>query len=373
MYPNYTPDLHLALRTVHRATLLTKSILRLLNNSIAAETKPDASPVTIADFAAQCLIIAALRAHHPADSFVGEESAAALRANPALREAVWALVSSASSEALTGLGEGDGEGVEALAVPQTMEEMLDVIDVGLGEQTKEGRVWVLDPVDGTATFMKGQQYVVALALLVDGVQKVGVLAAPNLRWDVRAGGGAGQKIHEDLVDGEGWGVVLSAVEGEGAWVRRVEEEGYGEAVRIGVDDRERRLEELDFVEAAPGSTTLSQESHRRVAEGLGAKWPGTQLWSQQMKYVALSLGAVDVMLRIPKTKDRFTQVWDHAGGQLIFQETGGKIQDLNGGAIDLAQGRKLKGERNFGMIAARPWCWEKVNEAAKEAVAALGF
>ncbi|KAF2809624.1 carbohydrate phosphatase [Mytilinidion resinicola] len=370
MSPNYTPDLHLALHTVHRATLLTKSILRFLNNSVAAETKADASPVTIADFAAQCLIITAIRAVHPSDSFVGEESAAALRSNLALREAVWALVSSASSEALTGLGEDDPVG--ELAVPQTMEEMLDVIDVGVGEQTARGRVWVLDPVDGTATFMKGQQYVVALALLEDGVQKVGVLAAPNLLWDASAGAGE-QKIHEDLVDEEGWGVVLSAVEGEGAWVRRIEEEGFGEAVRIGVGAKEKELKELDFVEVAPGSTTLSQESHRRVAEGLGAKWPGTQLWSQQMKYVALSLGAVDVMLRIPKTKDRFTQVWDHAGGQLIFQEAGGKIRDLNGGTIDLAQGRKIQGERNFGMIATRPGYWEKISEAMKEAVADSGF
>jgi len=113
---------------------------------------------------------------------------------------------------------------------------------------------------------------------------------------------------------------------------------------------------------------LGQASHREVAEGFGAKWPGTVLWSQQMKYVALALGAVDVMLRIPRTKGRFTQVWDHAGGQLIFQEAGGKIRDLNGGAIDFSQGRKIEGARNFGMIAARPWCWEKVKSAVSDVV-----
>jgi 3'(2'), 5'-bisphosphate nucleotidase len=93
------------------------------------------------------------------------------------------------------------------------------------------------------------------------------------------------------------------------------------------------------------------------------------LWSQQMKYVALTLGATDVMVRIPKTLDRFTYIWDHAGGHLLFQEAGGVISDFNGEQIDFTQGRQIKGQRNWGMIACMPGLFEKVGRAVMEVLA----
>lgn len=42
-----------------------------------------------------------------------------------------------------------------------------------------GRYWVLDPVDGTLGFVRGDQYAVALALIEDGDVVVGVLGCPN--------------------------------------------------------------------------------------------------------------------------------------------------------------------------------------------------
>jgi 3'(2'), 5'-bisphosphate nucleotidase len=35
--------------------------------------------------------------------------------------------------------------------------------------------WTLDPIDGTKGFLRGEQYVVALALVVDGQVQIGVL------------------------------------------------------------------------------------------------------------------------------------------------------------------------------------------------------
>lgn len=43
-----------------------------------------------------------------------------------------------------------------------------------------GRHWVLDPVDGTLGFVRGDQYAVALALVEDGRVVVGVLGCPNM-------------------------------------------------------------------------------------------------------------------------------------------------------------------------------------------------
>lgn len=42
-----------------------------------------------------------------------------------------------------------------------------------------GRHWVLDPVDGTLGFVRGDQYAVALALIEDGKVVIGVLGCPN--------------------------------------------------------------------------------------------------------------------------------------------------------------------------------------------------
>lgn len=42
-----------------------------------------------------------------------------------------------------------------------------------------GRFWVLDPVDGTLGFVRGDQYAIALALIENGEPVLGVLGCPN--------------------------------------------------------------------------------------------------------------------------------------------------------------------------------------------------
>lgn len=363
----YSRELSLALRAVHSASLLTKNVLRSLHNHVSAETKVDDSPVTIADFAAQAVIISAIHAVYPDDLFIGEESAEALRGNDGLADRVWELVSRAASRKSevqhVQAHEGDTAPV-SLAFPGTKAQMLDVIDLGRGKETGKGRVWVLDPVDGTATFMQGQQYAVALCLLVDGVQQVGVIGCPNLKFEVN--GPLDQRVHEDLVDEAGDGVVLSAVKGQGTYVRSMQATSLGDARRIQHSQSAKEMSALNFIESTLGKTSLSQDEHRLVAELLGASWPGTVVWSQQMKYAALALGATDVMVRLPKDKDRYTYVWDHAGGQILFEEAGGVIKDLDGGDIAFGQGRKILGDRNFGMVAAMPPVFNGVMRAVKE-------
>ena len=368
----YADELSLAVDAVHAASLLTKSVLRSLSNSVSAETKADDSPVTIADFAAQALIISFIHAVYPTDTFIGEESADALRSNQQLADQVWSLVQRAApSSAAEDSRTSDLQHVArpALTFPVSKAEMLNIIDLGMGASSSaQGRVWALDPVDGTATFMEGKQYAVCLCLLVDGEQQVGVIGCPNLKFDATSDAlNIGQRITEDLVDNEGFGVMLSAVKGEGAYVRTMREDGLGEPRRVDLrKEKPKQLKELNFIETAMGMTTLSQAEHRAVAESLGADWPGTTIWAQQMKWVALTLGATDVHLRLPFNKQRFTCTWDHAGGQLLFTEAGGIIKDLEGGEIDFGQGRKLLGERNYGMVAALPSCFEQVMQAVQE-------
>ena len=41
-------------------------------------------------------------------------------------------------------------------------------------------MWTIDPIDGTKGFLRGEQYAVCLALIVDAQVKVGVIGCPNL-------------------------------------------------------------------------------------------------------------------------------------------------------------------------------------------------
>ncbi|KAI8934272.1 hypothetical protein NX059_009013 [Plenodomus lindquistii] len=392
----YPHELSIALRAVHSASLLTKRVLRSLSNSVSAETKADDSPVTIADFAAQALLISALHAAFPQDAFIGEESADALRSNGPLANRVWELVLQAKEESahagvsekskVQGERDQDAGNVHAplppseqekeeltMTFPASKEDMFDLIDRGgKGEITGSGRVWVMDPVDGTATFMQGQQYAVCLCLLVDGVQTVGVIGCPNLAFPIQEPLQLGTtKIHEDTVDVSGYGVVLSAVRGHGTYIRAMHATHLGAPQRVDLTTLPTKpLQDLDFVESTLGKTSLSQEEHSIVASSLGAKWPGTVIWAQQIKHVALTLGATDVMVRIPKTADRFTYIWDHAGGHILYQEAGGMISDFNGEQIDFGHGRKIRGERNYGMIATMPGLFEEVGRAVNKVLAA---
>jgi 3'(2'), 5'-bisphosphate nucleotidase len=370
----YSAELKSALEAVHAASLLTKSVLRSLQNNVGAETKADDSPVTIADFAAQALLISALHAVYPQDKFIGEESADALRQNEALADRVWQLVLRAKEDAHARQDEKSEEqtsrdGAKALTsqYPASKEDMFARIDLGgKGEATGQGRVWVMDPVDGTATFMQGQQYAVALCLLVDGVQQVGVVGCPNLAFNVN-GPLRETPVQEDQVDHTGFGVVLSAVKGQGTFVRSMQERSLGEPRQVDLTSLPTKsITDLDFVEATVGKTSLSQAEHKLVAQSLGSSWPGTVVWSQQMKYVALTLGATDVMVRIPKTKERYTYIWDHAGGHILFQEAGGVIKDFDGKNVDFGRGRQIKGEANYGMIGAMPDVFDHIDRAVKE-------
>src|SRR5277367_3223340 len=107
----------LAELAVQRASILTKKVLSAVNKGLLSKT--DSTPVTIADFAAQALLISAIHHAFPSDQFVGEEDSDALRKDEQLLQSVWELVSS------THLDDAESEGL--LASPVSVEEMLDII------------------------------------------------------------------------------------------------------------------------------------------------------------------------------------------------------------------------------------------------------
>ncbi|KAK0611727.1 hypothetical protein B0T14DRAFT_500767 [Immersiella caudata] len=339
----YLAERLIAELAVQRVSLLTRRVLstalsRRRNSQI---TKTDASPVTVADFAVQALLIAAIHSAFPSDAFVGEEDASELRSDPELARQVWELVSSTRLE--------DTECEALLAVPRDVEEMCDIIDLGgKGKGGRSGRFWALDPIDGTASFIKNQQYAVSLALVEDGREVLGVLGCPNLLLSEGAA-----RVRETRVDETGLGLMLSAVRGQGALVRAMGTGALKEGRRV--DRRGGRkaveLRELHFIDSSLSAATLSGKV-RELAEVAGAAYPGTEIYSSHMRYAALILGGrAHVQVRFPASRRPPWCIWDHVGAQLIYTESGGgKITDLRGRPVDFGTGRDMMG--NYGLIAA---------------------
>ena len=152
----YQVELDTAVIAVQSASFMSRSLqkylLRSMNNSI---TKDDNSPVTIADFACQALIIDTLKRHFPNDRFIAEEDSQALREDPRIRDGVLAALRAATFD-----GNDDGK----TTFYWTEEKLYSIIDEGNCTST-ESRVWVLDPIDGTKGFMRGEHYCIALALM----------------------------------------------------------------------------------------------------------------------------------------------------------------------------------------------------------------
>ncbi|KAF2180443.1 carbohydrate phosphatase [Zopfia rhizophila CBS 207.26] len=330
----YEKELRIAELTVQRAAIITKKIIASFgDNGVHTMEKGDETPVTIGDFAAQASMITALHAAFPDDMFLAEETTSMLRKDQTLAEKVWLFVSAA--------GAGDDRSQDELATPQSIEEMLDAIDLGQGQGGRNDRIWCLDPIDGTATFMKGQQYAVCLCLVEKGEQKVACLGMPHLSLGVLP-------ISESCVSST-YGYLASAIKGQGAHLRRISPTGLKPLEPVKVRERPTDLSKLRNVEAL-ASKNMDHEKNCLVEGRLGLTWPSVDIWSQQMKYISIAVGGHDLMVRIPIKSSHRTAIWDHAGGSLLVQETGCKHTDLRGRDLDFRAGKRLY--NNFGDVVA---------------------
>jgi histidinol-phosphatase len=130
-------DLALALRLADAADAVTLPRFRAAD--LVVTTKPDRSPVTDADTAAEEVLRALIAVERPGDAVLAEEGGGAVGA---------------------------------------------------------GRGWVLDPIDGTKNFSRGMPaWATLIALTVDGTATVGVVSAPALRrrWWGAVGGARGRR------------------------------------------------------------------------------------------------------------------------------------------------------------------------------------
>lgn len=350
----YEKELELALLAVQRASILTKSVYT--SHSKGTLHKSDASPVTIGDFGAQALIIASIKSAFPDDEVVGEEDADDLRANPELKTLVWDLVQAAKLK--------DEKAEARIGGPiKSAEDMLTALDGGASQGGNKGRIWALDPIDGTKGFLRGGQYAVCLALMVDGVPTVGVIGCPNLPVDDKAPLDA--KIGENADAEEGKGVLFGAVKGQGATSRALTDGELAEEKKIEMAPLPD-VSQATFCESVEAGHS-SHGDQADIAKKLGITKESVRMDSQA-KYCSIARGAGDLYLRLPTSKTYQEKIWDHAAGVVLVQEAGGEVTDAWGKPLNFGLGRTLK--ENKGIIAAPKAVHGKVIEVVKEVLGA---
>ncbi|MCJ1301303.1 hypothetical protein MMC08_004102 [Hypocenomyce scalaris] len=347
---SYQKELKVAELAVQRATLLTKQVFH--EKAKGTLSKDDKSPVTIGDFGAQALIIHAIRHNFPQDEIVGEEEASTLRENKDLTKQIWSLVK--------GVRLNDSEAESELGGPlESMEQMLQAIDAGNGAGGAKGRIWALDPIDGTKGFLRGGQYAVCLALIEDGDVKVGVLGCPNLPVDDSAPLAA--DVGEHGTDEEGKGVLFAAVQGHGATSRPLSRGSLKSSQPINMKPV-TDITHATFCESVePGHSSHGDQA--AIAKKLGITRASVRMDSQA-KYGSIARGAGDLYLRLPVSKTYQEKIWDHAAGDLIVREAGGQVTDAKGKRLNFSKGTTLA--ENKGVVAAPKAVHEQVLNVVME-------
>jgi 3'(2'), 5'-bisphosphate nucleotidase len=325
MHHDYARELEIALAAVREAGRLSRAVQAGIDPGM--QEKRDRSPVTVADYGSQALVCRALASAFPDDPVIGEEDSQALRegANAGLLERV--------------LGH-----VQVLRPGATADAVLGWIDRG-GAREASPRCWTLDPIDGTKGFLRGEQYAVALALLVDGEVVLSALCCPNLG--------------PELGSGRGEGSVFAAVRGAGAAAYSMDPASSPRPITVSPEQDPTRIRFCESVEAAHSS----HDDAVRIARHLGIVADSARLDSQT-KYGVVARGEAEAYLRLPKNAEYREMIWDHAGGVLLVEEAGGRVTDIAGRPLDFSRGHRL--EDNRGVIVTNGVLHEHVMGAIRE-------
>jgi histidinol phosphatase-like enzyme (inositol monophosphatase family) len=200
---------------------------------VAIERKPDASPVTLADRAVEQFLRERIAERFPQDGVLGEEF-----------------------------------GV-----------------------THEGarRQWIIDPIDGTRTFVRGvPMYGVMVALEIDGEAQLGVINIPALNE------------------------MVSGATGLGCWW----------------NSRRARVSEVARLEDALVVTTSAEGIYKR---GHGERWDRlrgsvglVRTWGDCYGYILVATGRAEAMI------DGSLAIWDAAAVAPIIREAGGSVSGIDG-------------------------------------------
>ena len=178
--------------------------------------------------------------------------------------------------------------------------------------------WIIDPIDGTKSFIRGVPlYGVMIALEVDSVAALGVLHFPALDETVAAARGLGCRFN---------------------------------GVRCQVSQTDKLADALLLSSAVPGRHTLAEPRDGRDDLAANARLDKLvrsvklfRTWGDCYGYAMVATGRAEIML------DPRLAIWDCAPMLPIMLEAGGKFTDLRGeptiyGASGVATNGRLHDE-----------------------------
>jgi len=215
--------------------------LQNFQSGVTADIKTDGSPVTIVDRTIEKFLRETIHAHYPGDAVLGEE-----------------------------LGE----------LPGT-----------------SGRRWIVDPIDGTASFVRGiPLFGVMIALEVEGVPILGTVHLPALNETV------------------------FAASGQGCWWLPGNRNTGSRPIRAHVSSTERLSEGLLLVGGFEYFRGGCQAHYERLVQSAKMQ----RSWADCYGQILVATGRADVLV------EALMNTWDAAPFIPILQEAGGSFTDWNG-------------------------------------------
>jgi len=327
--PQQEPALRAAIDAVMQGVAACR---RVRGQHVTAISKDDRSPVTVADFASQALILRHLA------SLTREQGAAPL------------LVVAEEEADVLSRHEAQLAAVVDAVRPDWPDATPDAVLQALAAGTRpaDGEpFWTLDPVDGTKGFLRNEQYAVALAFIAGGVPQLAVLGCPNLRHE--ADDDAVRSPH---------GLITYAVAGAGAFELRDGSPAHALRLPLAPSRPDRKAVRVCLsVESGHSNTSRIDD----ILARLGRPHEPVRMDSQ-CKYAAVARGQADVYVRAASGSTYSEWIWDHAAGALIATEAGCVVSDLDGRALDFSLGPRLTG--NTGIVCAPGWLHPLVLAAA---------
>ncbi|CAN4079012.1 unnamed protein product [Withania somnifera] len=327
----------------------------LSERSEHVHSKDDDSPVTIADWSVQAIVSWVLSEAYGSEdlSIVAEEDVEALSraSSVGLLEAVVRTVNEC-------LADAPRFGLKGPVTDLDSKAVLEAISRCSLAGARGSKFWVLDPVDGTLGFVRGDQYAIALALIEDGEPVLGILGCPNYpmkkEWLSYQNGyrkilsrltsstseysDKGSILYARKGGGKAWMQPLLCGENNFVWPNSTRE------IRVSTIDNPALATFCEPVEKANSSHSFTAG----LAHSVGLRNQPLRVYSM-VKYAAIARGDAEIFMKFAKAGYK-EKIWDHAAGVLIIEEAGGVVTDAGGRPLDFSKGEYLEG-LDRGIIA----------------------
>ncbi|KAI3795809.1 hypothetical protein L1987_38469 [Smallanthus sonchifolius] len=352
----YAKELEVAVKAVHVACLLCQKVQQDLicnGDQENVQSKDDNSPVTIADWSVQATVSWILSQAFGTESvsIVAEEDIESLSKSDAV-----SILSSVVKTVNDALSSASHFGIKPPVTNLEATQVLEAISRCNSNGGPTGRFWVLDPVDGTLGFVRGDQYAIALALVENGEVVLGVLGCPNYpinkEWLNYQNGYRRILSRLTKADSASWdskGCVLYAKkDSKKAWMQPLlngdKSVGSARQIKVSTIDNPVLATFCEPVEKANSSHLFTQG----LAHSVGLRNQPLRVYSM-VKYAAIARGDAEIFMKFARAGYK-EKIWDHAAGVVIIEEAGGIVTDAGGRPLDFSKGMYLQG-LDRGIIA----------------------